>query len=171
MEYLIILITLIYASLGSITQTNFTGIANEQGYSLFFLVWTILIASYFFSQSKKIFQKFHFSFKGMKILSIYIYIACLITPLIPYTKNSELLNELHVFFAMSSSCLFIGIWIAFLFHLSQIYPNIHQKIQLPFRLMVVTLIGCTFFFGCINSLVELLLVISMILLIKFLKKI
>jgi len=115
-------------------------------------------------------KKFHYSFPYQKIICSYIYLACITTPLIPYTEKNPFLDDLHVFLAMSSSFLFLWVWGMFLWHLKSTYPTITHKIELPFWIFIQTLLGCIFFFNQINSVIELLLVISMIILIDFLKK-
>ena len=134
------------------------------------MIWTILVASYFLYNSRKLTKKFHSSFPHQKIISAYIYLSCIITPFIPYTEQNPFLDDLHVFFAMSSSVLFLGVWLRFLWHIKLCYPEISRKIDVPFWMLIQTLIGCVFFFNQINSVIELILVICIIFLIEFLKK-
>lgn len=170
MAFILIFLTLLYASLDSLTQSNFTVIGNIPGNFYYFLIWTFFIATYFLYNSSNVFKKYHFTFKWQHYISLYIYFACLLTPLIPYTQTNPFFDDLHVFLAMSSSILFLGVWLIFLWHIHQIYPQLSKKIEVPFWIFIQTLIGCLFFFGQINSIIELLLVISMIFLIEFLKK-
>ena len=171
MAILLILATLLYSSLGSVTVDNFTVIGNTKGNLIYFIVWTFFIATYFLLNSKKICEKFHFTFRYQKLISSYIYFACIITPFIPYTEKNVFLDDLHVFLAFSSATLFLFVWLLLLGHLKNHFPEVTRKIELPFLLMVHTLGLCLVYFGIINSIIELIIIISIILLIEFLKKI
>lgn len=170
MSYLIIFITIAYASLASLTQSNFTVIGNQEGYFWYFFLWTLIVATYFFYYTAKVFKAYHFILPYQKLISYYIYFACLLTPIIPYTENNPLLDDLHVFLAISSSICFLGVWICFLWHVKQMFPITAKKIELPFWMIIQTLILCLFFFGHINSVIEVILVISLALLIEVLLK-
>lgn len=170
MAILLILLTILYAGLDNIFYSNFTVIGNQEGHFLYFFVWTLMIATYFFIQSTHIFNKYHFSFKYQKPLALYVFLSCIITPMIPYTEKNPLLDDLHVLCIMSSTFIFIGIWFYFIYHMKARHKRLISKIELPFVLLIHLLAIIFLLYGCINSLIEALIIFYMILLIEFLKK-
>ena len=164
---LLIIMTCLYASLDSLTQSNFTVIGNKEGYLGMFIIWTFCIATYFLYNSIQLLKKYNYTFKYQKILSTYIYLACIITPFIPYTEQNPFLDDLHVFFAFSSATLFLIVWLFFLNHIK----HITKQLELPFLLLIQILGISLVYFSSINSIIELIIIIAMILLIEFLKKI
>lgn len=170
MSYFIILLTLAYASLGSFIRDNFTTIGNQEGHFWHFFVWTILIACYFFYYTKKVFNLYHYSFKHENLIASYVMISLITTPLIPYTETNPLLDDLHVFLAMSSCIVFIGIWLSFLWYTKKTNPTLSQQLELPLQMIIYTTIALIFIFNRINSIVEIVFVLSLIILIEFLLK-
>ena len=138
MGIFLIIMTCLYASLGSLTQSNFTVIGNQEGHQIYFILWTFSIATYFLYNSIQLLKKFNYSFKYQKVISTYIYLACIITPFIPYTEQNQFLDDLHVFLAFSSATLFLIVWLFFLNHIKPIT----KQLELPFFLMVQTLGLC-----------------------------
>ena len=171
MAMIISLLTIGYALLGSLTQDNFTTIGHQLGYPFLFIIWTSITATYFLKETVGVFKKFYYSFPFQKILSAYIYLAILMTPFIPYTEQNIFLDDLHVFFAMSASVIYLTAFGFFLLHLRKTQPQVTKQIEVPFWCVIYTLFFCLLFFGQINSIVEIVLVISMSYLLNFLKKI
>ena len=167
MGIILIILTCLYASLGSLTQSNFTVIGNQEGHLIYFVLWTFSIATYFLYNSMKLLKKFNYSFRYQKIVSTYIYLACVITPLVPYTEQNPFFDDLHVFLAFSSATLFLIVWLFFLNHIK----HITKQLEVPFFLLIQLLGLCLVYFSSINSVIELIIIIAMIILIEFLKKI
>ena len=170
MAILLILCTILYASLDSLLYSNFTAIGNQEGHFFYFFIWTFSIATYFLIQSTNIFKKHHFSFRYQKLLATYVYLSCILTPIIPYTNTNPFLDDLHVLLIMSSVFIFLGIWFYFIYHLKVNHHPLISKIEVSFILFVHLLAFIFLFFSSINSLIEVLIIAYMIIFIEIFKK-
>ena len=162
-------ITLIFSMQASLTQENFTRIANNNHHHLSLFLWSLISSIYFYWISKKIFDQYHYHTKTRHILEKIILIFAIVNPLIPYNETYIHLASLHTLLSFLASTLFFYIHFLFLFfiqskdyHLFLVY-----KQKLLFILSTISLL--ILLFGKINSLIEVLNVIFMCLYLESLK--
>lgn len=157
-SFLFSLITLVYACQASLTQENFTGIANNLHHPIAFILWSFLAATYFYHHATKLFKSINWQPKYLHLASILVFIGISCSSLVPYQKTMINLEALHVFLSLGASVLFILLIEKCFWDIRYLLPSFYQKCHPLFQMIIFTLLVVWLTFGYVNSLLEVLMV-------------
>lgn len=153
--------TILFASKASLTQENFTGIANNLGHYQALIGWSIIAACYFYRYSMRLFKSQDWHPNYLKPVSIVIFIGISVSGFIPYNDSYIHLEALHTLCSLGASLLFLGLLLKFMFDMQFSQPLFYQTYHLWLRMIIATLIILLMTFGNVNSLIEVVMVISL----------
>lgn len=165
------ILTLLLASTASWFETNFSVIGNSFGKKVLFIIWGGLAGIYFLMYIRELYQLANYH---NKFATFTLYLACILfvaAVIIPYHEEMyPFWSKVHIICAFLSPCvLLISLSV---FSIALVRRN--RKIFFPAVLVLATILALSaailFSSGFVTSFLEIFVVLSAILFLKFVEK-
>ena len=165
MYYLMLIYTFLLSLKTSWTYNNFTYLSYQKDLRIHYLLWIMIISCFLLYKINKLFKKITYLSPLNKTLIIFSFLSVIIGSFLPYHPDNE-----NIILSSFGALLLLVILQLLINRIMLIDSEFYQKTNILFHRSLLILSMFIIMFGTINSIIELFLIFTVLILLNMVEK-
>ena len=171
MYYLMLIYTFLLSLKTSWTYNNVTYLSYQKDLRIHYLLWIMIISCFLLYKINKLFKKITYLSPLNKTLIIFSFLSVIIGSFLPYHPDNEnIISMLHIILSSFGALLLLIILQLLINRIMLIDFEFYQKTNILFHRSLLILSMFIIMFGTINSIIELFLIFTVLILLNMIEK-
>ncbi len=149
---------------------NFTHLYNEPATKLLYMIWIITLSIFLLVKCKELYARHVYQNKIYKYVLYGAFVSMMLGAIVPYGIEIPILSSIHVLLSLLASVLTLVVVKLLIDQLQFIDPMTSHGLQQLYLFLISATFMFTMIFGSISSVVELVLIGSILFLVRQIDK-